>query len=243
MSSDFTNQGYPTTLLQRAKSKVDSLTQDSLLQPRPSTTSETYKIPFVTTFHPHVSRIYKILKNNWPILSSTSNIFNDSPLLSFRRNPNLRNLLVRSKFSNSEEIPGTFQCHRARCLTCEHTSSTTSVHGPKGHHNIKNTFTCISSNIVYALQCLQCGKLYIGETKRRLGDRFTEHRRDIIKNRSTSPVAQHFNLRSHSLDDISVLGLMQCSSDAQRKRQEMRLIHQLGTLDPSGLNVDFTFNV
>ena len=37
--------------------------------------------------------------------------------------------------------------------------------------------------------------------------------------------------------------LRQCHSDADRKRTEMRLIYELGTRDPLGLNIDFSFDV
>ena len=42
--------------------------------------------------------------------------------------------------------------------------------------------------------------LYIGETGRRLGDRFREHLRDVEKNDkdASKPVARHFNLPNHS---------------------------------------------
>ena len=43
-------------------------------------------------------------------------------------------------------------------------------------------------------------KLYIGETGRRLGDRFREHLRDVERNDkdASKPVARHFNLPYHS---------------------------------------------
>ena len=100
----------------------------------------------------------------------------------------------------------------------------------------------MTKNVVYAIQCLSCAKIYIGETKRRLGDRFVEHRRDTINNKANSPVAQHFNSAGHNLEDMSVMVLVECQSDEERKHKEMRLIYDLGTQDPIGLNVDFSFS-
>ena len=36
--------------------------------------------------------------------------------------------------------------------------------------------TCETSNVICMIQCTKCNLQYIGETKRRLKDRFTEHR-------------------------------------------------------------------
>eukprot|EP00061_Rhincodon_typus_P019194 g9794.t1 len=43
---------------------------------------------------------------------------------------------------------------------------------------------------------------------------------------------------SHSLDNMSILGLLQCHNDATQKLQKQHLIFCLGTLQPNGINVD-----
>eukprot|EP00061_Rhincodon_typus_P003831 g21072.t1 len=101
-------------------------------------------------------------------------------------------------------------------------------------------FTCTSANIVYCIRCSQCGLLYIGETKQRLRDRFIEHLCSVRDKRQHLPVANHFNSPSHSLDDMSILGLLQCHNATTWKLEEQHLIFRLGTLQPDGLNVDFT---
>lgn len=51
-----------------------------------------------------------------------------------------------------------------------------------------------------------------------------------------------FNSASHSLDDIMICGVKQCSgSNISRKQHEMSFIFKLGTLPPNGLNIDFNF--
>eukprot|EP00061_Rhincodon_typus_P001853 g15958.t1 len=91
-------------------------------------------------------------------------------------------------------------------------------------------FTCTSSNVVYCIRCSRSGLLYISETKRRLGDRFIEHLRSICNKRQHLPVANHFSFPSHSLDDMSILVLHQCHSDATQKLEEQHLIFSLGNL-------------
>ena len=104
------------------------------------------------------------------------------------------------------------------------------------------TFTCQSEIVVYSIICRRCGCLYIGETGRRLRERFSEHLRSVRNKSPGFPVAEHFNSASHSLNDIMICGLKRCSGDnTRRKKQEMRLIFELGTLKPNVLNVNFRF--
>eukprot|EP00061_Rhincodon_typus_P003945 g21369.t1 len=81
-------------------------------------------------------------------------------------------------------------------------------------------FTCTSMNVVYCIRCFRCGHLYIGETKRRLGDRFVENLCSVCDKRQHLLVANHFNSPSQSLGDMSILGLLQCHNDAIRKLEE-----------------------
>ena len=134
-------------------------------------------------------------------------------------------------------------CGRPRCLTCKYTNDQTFFQGPDGQCVVNGSYSCITENVVYCILCKHCGQLYIGETKRKLGDRFREHRRDIIKKSDISPVAQHFCASPHALSDACVSVLVECSTDRERKNMEMRLIYKLGTLAPRGINADFTYNV
>ena len=66
-----------------------------------------------------------------------------------------------------------------------------------------------SANVIYCITCTLCKKLYIGETGRRLGDRFREHLRDVEKDdkNTSKPVARHFNLPNHSKQHMAICGL------------------------------------
>ena len=112
------------------------------------------------------------------------------------------------------------------------------------------------------LTCTLCKKLYIGETGRRLGDRFREHLRDVEKDDkdASKPVARHFNLPNHSKETMSICGLFlhqgttdsrknleqrfifQIGTTDSRKNLEQRFIFQIGTLNPHGINERFSFN-
>ena len=62
--------------------------------------------------------------------------------------------------------------------------------------------------VVFCTSCTLCKNLYIGETGRRLGDRFREHLRDVEKHdKNARPIARHLNLPNHSKQHMVVCGL------------------------------------
>ena len=64
---------------------------------------------------------------------------------------------------------------------------------------ITGHFTCTSESLIYCISCRKCSTaVYIGETARRLADRFREHRVDVIKKKGDVPVPHHFNSENHS---------------------------------------------
>ena len=106
-------------------------------------------------------------------------------------------------------------------------------------------FTCISSNAIYCIACTLCKKIYIGETGRRLADRFREHLRDVEKNNTdtSKPVARLFNLPNHSHHNMTIYGLsLQHGNTGGRKSLEQKFIFQLGTLSPHGINERLSFH-
>ena len=75
-----------------------------------------------------------------------------------------------------------------------------------------------------------------------LGDRFWGHRLDIIKKKVALPVPAHFAGMDHLLEDMQ-LAMIRAGLPEQDKRrhEEMRFIHNCGTLAPGGLIQDFFF--
>ena len=183
---------------------------------------------------------FRILRED----SRTSKIFNKPPLKAFRRAKNLKDLLVRSSLPRNlpHQSPGTFPCNRTVCRTCPHVNSSSTIATPKGHVYITGHFSCIAEHVVYCLSCTKCPSIvYIGETGRRLANRFREHRRDIINGRNDLPVPAHFNQPNHTLEDMKVAVLKAgLANQEYRKKQEMRLIFKYGTVGPRGLNQDLS---
>ena len=91
------------------------------------------------------------------------------------------------------------------------------------------------------IQCNHCSKQYIGETKRRLKDRFNEDRRPVDNPSNISKpttVSKHFRTNDHSANDITLipLELIKSNRDRVRKAREAYLIEKGKTLEPLGMN-------
>ena len=119
--------------------------------------------------------------------------------------------------------------HDAKHATC----NVEKLSGPKRSIKITDHFTCTSTNVIYCITCTLCKKLYIGETGRRLGDRFREHLCDVEKDdkNASKPVARHFDLPNHSKQHMVVCGLsLHQGNTESRKTLEQKFIFQIGTV-------------
>ena len=182
MRSFFLNRNYPAHVIDNAIRKVSTIDRATALAPNTRTSNN--RIPFTLTYHPLNNSIKPIVNRNFSLLESdsiTSNIFNDRPLFSFKRDRNLRSFLVKGVLRSANE-PGTFRCSRKVCYTCPHIVSHTFIAGPKSSLRITDHFNCTTSNVIYCIKCSRCNLLYIGETGRRFGDRIRDHLYDVRKN-------------------------------------------------------------
>ena len=198
-------------------------------------------------------RVY-IKKKNYNLLLSSDrckNAFLHLPVVAFRRSPNLRHLLVTAKLSpnvthsNSTLPSGSFRCGK-NCATCPYI-----FHGLTNYkfcstgetRSINFHITCETKNLIYMIQCNRCHLQYIGEIKRRLKDRFNEHRRTLdnanTKSKPTT-VAEHFLSSPHNISkDMQLIPIEKIFSnrDSIRKAGEAFLILKGRTIDPNGLNI------
>ena len=132
------------------------------LRPPAERDSTESRVPPVLTYDQFNTGTIRILLDNFEMLLSdpvTRTIFPELPLVSYRRDRNLRDYLVHSA-ERSDADAGTFACRHPRCLTCLHTTSQTLLQSPKRRHTIRDRFTCQSENVVYSIICRRCGCLY-----------------------------------------------------------------------------------
>jgi len=95
----FEKRGYPASIVQVGHHRAQLIDRQSSLQTSQKQHSD--RIPFTLTFHPHKHSVKSIILKNFKLLQNdpeTSTIFSQPPLISFKRDKNIGNFLVRSSF-------------------------------------------------------------------------------------------------------------------------------------------------
>ena len=244
MSDFFSQRRFPVNTIKNSLRKASKFTQSEAINKRKNLNNT--GVPLTMKFSGITKCIAKTIKTNLSILSAnhkTNRIFgSNSVFVAFKREKNLRDCFIRSKLyrdDNTVKKPGTTSCNRPRCNTFSHVYLGNTIRGPLRNWNVLGSNTCISSNVIYAITCTRCEKIYFGETKRRLADLFTEHLPSIKLNFPGLPVAAHFNSSGHSIFNAKISAVTSCINDSNRKTEEERLIYNLGTLEPMGMIVRF----
>ena len=241
----FKKCGCPDSVVNTAQHRAQQIDRQSALQTSQKEKNE--RIPFTLTYHPHNLAAKNIILKNFALLQNdneTGRIFSQPPLIPFKRDKNIGNFLVRSVLK-SDDQPGNFKCACKRCNTCPFIHNADKITGTKRSIKITDHFACTSENVIYCITCTLCKKIYIGETERRLGDRFREHLRDVERNDKDASklVARHFNFPNHSSQHMTICGLSlhQGKTESRTKLKE-KFIFQIGTLNPHAINECFPFN-
>ena len=229
------NRNFVTKQIRRASDIPRRLTLQTKDVNKPK------RIPFITTFNPSLPHISNIIKKHYSLLLSSNRckkVFQHLPLVAFRRSLNLRDLLVTATISSNSS--GSFRCGK-NCSTCSYISHglTSYTFSSTGETRlIKSNLTCDTKNIIYMIQCNRCNLQYIGETKRRLKDRFYEHRRTTDNRNTTSKpttAAEHFLSSNHTANDMQLIPIEKIFSnrDSIRKAREAFLIQSKGSYEPT----------
>ena len=155
----FKNRGYPDSVVKTAQERAQTTNQHSA--PQTTQKEENQRITFTLTFHPLNLPVKNIILQNFKLLQNeneTSKIFSLSPLISFKRNKNISDLLVTSTL-NSDKSAGTFNCTRKRCKTCPFII----VNRAFIHNTDKVTGPKRSIKIMHFLQCYLLHKMHLME--------------------------------------------------------------------------------
>ena len=191
-----------------------------------------------------------------PLLHSSSRMkraVSEPPMVGERNCTNLRNMLMPSKLqtplpthtasSSDNEGNGCHKCKSKRCIVCakhlkeaSHFTSATNI----TKYFIKEHLTCISTNLVYLIDCARCGKVqYVGETQQTLRKRLYGHRHNIKHfdpaavadpsvlddiYRQDTMVAKHFNEPGHSIDDMKCMAIEQIRVQDSSVRKHRKIL-------------------
>ena len=72
------------------------------------------------------------------------------------------------------------------------------------HHQIIQEVNCTSSNVIYLITCQKCDIQYVGETDRKMKERFAEHQGYVRNKNLSKATGEHFNLPAHKLSDMRI---------------------------------------
>ena len=209
MCQYFHERGYPTHVTRRALTKVSSISREECLISRVRN-GKNGRVVLALDYHPLNIKVRDIINKHFNILHTdrrSGSIFDELPVTAWRRDKNLRDILVHTGDRAAAGDFGSFPCNRQRCNTCPYIVDTNHIFGPSGSMMVRGNFTCITTNVVYCITCTRCNKLYIGSTVRRLGDRFAEHLRHSRQGNHLYPVSKHFNSGDHRVSDMSISGV------------------------------------
>ena len=148
------------------------------------------------------------------------------------------------------------KCKRPHCTYCKAMDRTGRITCPfnKRSYISRHNVDCTSNNLVYCLYCKVCHKIYVGQTKREVRARMSEHFTSIRKRKNHLVVGRHYNSAGHTGTHnatIFVLDFIQTHPDAplsKRRREacEQKWIFRLRSSIPLGLNLTdwyFAFTV
>ena len=256
----YLKRGYPASSLKKHFNRANQFKQSDLLEDNPRETIDTPVM--VTQFNPRNPPIKSLIRDNWNIIQNTDElkqIFKDKPLIGYKRLPNLKDLLTRSAITfpptneTKQKIAFNTVCTRlGKCTYCPKLTKVdqiTSFHTKKTFKCInlppRHRYTCELSNVIYIINCTECGLQYIGETKRPIRQRMYEHYRSVQKfnDLNSTPVSRHFTQPKHSVRNMefSIVQWMgeenNPDSSTKRKRQELFYIWAFPTLHPTGINI------
>ena len=139
--------GYKRERVLTEMRKVLSLTHEESLQARERVSVN--RTPLVTTFNPHTTFIAEIANRNWHFLQSKerlTHVFQEPPLIVYRRPKSLRDTLVSSKLRNDNIAGGCRPCNKPRCSWCSRINKTSTFTGTQNCqvYHIFHTIDCQS---------------------------------------------------------------------------------------------------
>ena len=264
IEAKFKMRGYPSSKLKEQRRKAELINREELLQEKNGETGR--KIPFTTTFNKHLPSINPIIEKHWHLLKTNPEIaskFCNKPVLAFRRNKNLRDILGQTHLSKNKKIVkkkpptgGSSQAclSRANNQCCMHIISTKTFksHITNEMFDIKHKLNCHSRNVIYLGFCNICrNSQYVGKSEPPANLRINTHRFDV-KSPKGGRFDKHFNLPGHDYNkNARYILIEQVKQNKMSKKTIRQLLEEredywmtkLKTVIPNGLNDHLNSNV
>ena len=241
---------------------IDDTLETIHFKDRPTTTpaeSQTHTPPttpvpplsLTTDFQATHPGIKRILRKHWNLIEDDhqlNTLFPKPPILTTRKPRTLGSQLVRSKLDGDPPQADTYvtntqiqiphrtpRCKNTHCKTCPKLLPLQRIQG----FPLTQKLNCGSRNVIYAIRCSLCKKLYIGQTSNPLRDRITHHR-SAAKHKKNWPIYRHFSMRSHDFERDHQIIILETCRKQDLLEKEKSWIRKLDTVLPKGLNSIFS---
>ena len=251
-------RGYPKKDTTAQMRKTDEVPREAILRDKPKRSNK--RTPFTTTFNRNLPPIQRIINKHWPILHTNTDMapaFAERPVLAYRRNKNLRNLIGQVHLSRGRKIlpmkpPKLTGCSpclastKNKCCRQLTSSKTFRSDHTEEQFDIRHNLNCRSKNVIYLGYCLKCPfNQYVGKSEPPAHKRFNTHRSDVNSPKGLA-FDKHFTLPGHNFDhDARFILIEQIRNEQALSKKEIRSILEdredfwmvkLRTLTPDGHN-------
>ena len=125
-----------------------------------------------------------------------------------------------------------------KCTTCYACvrNNNDLLRSPNNLHAKCPKFNCVTEGAIYALQCSECQKIYVGQTGRIPKTRIQEQLRDIKNVKENSSVSKNFHTHASKNRNFEVFILAFCKTKFEKLIKEDIWISILGSSYPTGMN-------
>ena len=212
----------------------------------------------VVTYNKRLPKLKPILEDSWKILAindTERQKFTEKPLICYRRNKNLRDMIGQTRISRNKVVKGK-KTSTGRCLPCRsrpdakccyHVISTNFFTNKtkEKKFEIRQKLGCKSQDAIYLAFCDKCNdKQYVGNVEQQKVHRQINKHRNDSKKEGTIAIDQHFCLPNHTFNDFRMIVIEEISNQNMTKDQIRRIllkredfwITKLQTLEPHGFN-------